>query len=106
MTSSIMADAPACDIPWIRQRHVTGLVEGIGTFDAATSAANGQLQPLHTAWNRATLQRLEASFLSGERSALRAIRELTYSVVDFGAGSWSIDLDTPSDVASAGSSQN
>lgn len=93
----------ACDMPWIRKRHVTGIVEGLGRCDAAMSAADGQLQPLHTAWNRATLQKLEASFLLGERSALRAIRDLDYSVVDFGAGSWSIDLDTPGDVASASS---
>jgi len=91
----------ACDMPWIRPCHVTGLVEGIGSFDAAMSAADGQLQPLHTAWKRATLQRVEASFRSGERSALRTIRDLDYSVVDFGTGSWSIDLDTPEDVAAA-----
>ena len=96
----------ACDMPWIRKRHVAGLVEGIGSFDAAMSAANGQLQPLHTAWKRATLQKLEASFLSGERSALRAIRDLDFAVVDFGVGAWSIDLDTPEDVASASPVQN
>jgi molybdopterin-guanine dinucleotide biosynthesis protein A len=96
----------ACDMPWIRKRHVTGLIEGLGSFDAAMSAAAGQPQPLHTAWKRAALQRLEASFLSGERSPLRAIRGLDYSVVDFGAGSWSIDLDTPGDVASAASPEN
>ncbi len=94
----------ACDMPWIRARHVRGLVQGIGRFDAAMSAADGQLQPLHTAWKRAALQTLEASFLLGERSALRAICDLNYSVVDFGAGSWSTDLDTPEDVASASSS--
>jgi molybdenum cofactor guanylyltransferase len=96
----------ACDMPWIRKRHVTGLVESLGGFDAAMSAANGQPQPLHTAWKRAALQKLEASFLSGERSPLRAIRGLDYSVVDFGAGSWSIDLDTPGDVASAASPEH
>jgi molybdopterin-guanine dinucleotide biosynthesis protein A len=90
----------ACDMPWIRGRHVAGIVDVIDKFDAVMSAADGQLQPLHTAWKRATLKKLEASFLSGERSALRAIRNLDYSVVDFGAGQWSIDLDTPSDVAS------
>jgi molybdopterin-guanine dinucleotide biosynthesis protein A len=95
----------ACDMPWIRSRHVTGLVEGIGNCDAAISAADGQLQPLHTAWRRATLDRLEASFLSGERSPLRAIRDLDCSVIDFGDGSWSIDLDTPGDVTSANSPQ-
>jgi molybdopterin-guanine dinucleotide biosynthesis protein A len=93
----------ACDMPWIRERHVTGIVDGIGSFDATMSASDGQLQPLHTAWKRATLQKLEASFLLGERSVLRAIRGLDFSVVDFGPGSWSIDLDTPGDVASAGS---
>jgi molybdopterin-guanine dinucleotide biosynthesis protein A len=96
----------ACDMPWIRQRHVTGLVLGIGSFDAAMSAADGQLQPLHTAWKRATLPKLEESFRSGERSPLRAIQDLDFSVIDFGAGSWSIDLDTPGDVASASSQQN
>jgi molybdopterin-guanine dinucleotide biosynthesis protein A len=90
----------ACDMPWIGPRQVRGLVEGVGSFDAAMSAADGQVQPLHTAWKRDTLQRLEASFLSGERSALRALRHLNYCVVDFGAGSWAMDLDTPDDVAS------
>jgi molybdopterin-guanine dinucleotide biosynthesis protein A len=90
----------ACDMPWIRERHVAGIVDVIGKFDAVMSAADGQLQPLHTAWKRSALKKLEALFLSGERSALRAIRSLDYSVVDFGAGPWSIDLDTPGDVAS------
>jgi len=95
----------ACDMPWIRRPHVTGLVEGIGNCDAAMSSADGQLQPLHTAWRRAALDRLESSFLSGERSPLRASRDLDCSVIDFGAGAWSIDLDTPGDVASAHSPQ-
>ena len=99
------ADARRRHVADTRASIVTGLVEGIGTFDAATSAVTVNFVPC-TRREPGTLQRLEASFLSGERSALRAIRELTYSVVDFGAGSWSIDLDTPSDVASAGSSQN
>jgi molybdopterin-guanine dinucleotide biosynthesis protein A len=88
----------ACDMPWIRQRHVRGLVEGIGDYEAAMSAAEGQPQPLHTAWKRATLKKLEESFVSGERSPLRAIRDLDHAIVDLGAGSWSIDLDTPDDV--------
>lgn len=90
----------ACDMPWIRERHVRGLLGAIGRSDAAMSAADGQPQPLHAAWKRTALKKLDATFLSGERSALRAIRGLEVSVVDFGAGSWSIDLDTPGDVAS------
>jgi molybdopterin-guanine dinucleotide biosynthesis protein A len=90
----------ACDMPWIRENHVAGIVEAIDKFDVVMSVADGQPQPLHAAWTRATLEKLEAAFHSGERSPLRAIRNLNYSVVDFGAGSWSIDLDTPGDVAS------
>lgn len=90
----------ACDMPWIRESHVAELVDAIDRFDVVMSAAHGQLQPLHAAWARATLEKLEAAFRSGERSPLRAIRNLHYSVVDFGAGSWSLDLDTPGDVAS------
>lgn len=96
----------ACDMPWIRQQHVAGIVDGIGKFDVVMSAADGHLQPLHAAWKRATLTKLDEFFLSGERSALRAIRNLEYSVFDFGAGPWSIDLDTPGDVASVSLPQN
>jgi molybdopterin-guanine dinucleotide biosynthesis protein A len=96
----------ACDMPWICEGHVTGLVQGIGTCEAAMSAADGQLQPLHTAWKRATLSKLEECFLSGQRSPLRAIHDLDFSVIDFGAGSWSTDLDTPDDVASVSLQQN
>lgn len=90
----------ACDMPWISANHVVGLVDGIGNFDVVMSAADGQLQPLHAAWARSTLEKIESSFLLGERSPLRAIRNLDYSVVDFGAGLWSADLDAPGDVTS------
>ena len=91
----------ACDMPWIGARHVARLVEGRGPREVAISAADGRLQPLHSAWHRSSLAKLEAVFRSGERSVLGAIRGLDASVVDLGAGSWSIDLDTPGDVASA-----
>ena len=90
----------ACDMPWIRADHVAGLISALGTYDAVLSAADGQLQPLHAAWRRIAVDKLERAFLSGERSPLRAIGGLQYAVVDFGAGPWSIDLDTPDDVAS------
>lgn len=89
----------ACDMPWICENHVAGIVEAIDKFDVVMSAADGQLQPLHAAWTRASLEKLEAAFHLGERSPLRVILNLDYSVVDLGAGSWSIDLDTPGDVA-------
>lgn len=90
----------ACDMPWIDANHVIGLVDGIGNFDVVVSAADTQLQPLHAAWARSALEKIEAGFLLGERSPLRVIRSLDYSVVDLGAGPWSVDLDTPSDVTS------
>ncbi|HEY5104020.1 MAG TPA: molybdenum cofactor guanylyltransferase [Acidimicrobiales bacterium] len=90
----------ACDMPWIGAVHVARLVHAIDKFDVVISAANGQLQPLHAAWTRATLEKVEAAFQAGERSPLRAIQNLDYLVVDFGVGPWSIDLDTPRDVAS------
>jgi len=89
----------ACDMPWIDERHVARLVDAVANFDVAVSAADGQLQPLFAAWARATVKKLDAAFDSGERSPLRVIRGLNFSVVDFGVGTWSIDLDTPGDVA-------
>jgi hypothetical protein len=47
----------------------------------------------------ATLKQLDAAFHSGERSPSRVNRDLDFSVVDFGVGPWSLDLDTPGDVA-------
>lgn len=87
----------ACDMPWISATHVARLVDGIGRFDVAVSADDGQLQPLFAAWTRAVIKRLDAAFQSGERSPLRVIRDLDHAVVDFGAGAWSLDLDTPGD---------
>jgi len=88
----------ACDMPWICEEHVVGLVNKMDTFEVVASVADGQVQPLHAVWSRTSLEKLEEAFQLGERSALRAIRNLNYSTVDFGAGSWSIDLDTPGDV--------
>jgi molybdopterin-guanine dinucleotide biosynthesis protein A len=85
----------ACDMPWIRSDHVARLVRALGANDVVMSAADGRAQPLHAAWGDTALDKLERAFLLGERSPQRAIRDLQYAIVDFGAGSWSIDLDTP-----------
>ncbi|HEY5267099.1 MAG TPA: molybdenum cofactor guanylyltransferase [Acidimicrobiales bacterium] len=90
----------ACDMPWIRADHVTGLIDALDRFEVVVSAADGELQPLHAVWTRGVLEKIEVAFRSGERSPLRVIRSLDYRVADFGAGPWSLDLDTQGDVAS------
>ena len=93
----------ACDMPWIRPEHVSALVDSLHDFDVVMSACEGQVQPLHAAWKRASLDELVAAFHSGERSPLRAIRDMNSSIVDLGAGAWSIDLDTMADVEAVSS---
>ncbi len=95
----------ACDMPWIRAESVSRLVLALGPNEVAMSAADGQLQPLHAAWSVTALDELEREFLRGERSAQQAARGLKLEVVDFGAGTWSIDLDTPEEVASLDATQ-
>jgi molybdopterin-guanine dinucleotide biosynthesis protein A len=91
----------ACDMPWIRSEHVSMLIRALGANDAVMSAADGRGQPLHAVWRSSALDQLERAFLSGERSPQRAIRDLNFTVVDFGAGTWSMDLDTPDDVVAS-----
>ncbi len=91
----------ACDMPWIDAARVAAVVHGIGGADVAVGAANGYWQPLHAAWRRAVLERLEPAFSDGERSPLRAIRGLNHTVVELGSDGWSTDLDTPADFAPA-----
>jgi molybdopterin-guanine dinucleotide biosynthesis protein A len=99
-SSEAVVVVTACDMPWIRSEHVSTLVGALGTKDVVMSAADGQAQPLHAVWRRSSLDKLEQAFLIGERSPQRAIRGLHFAVVDFGAGTWSIDLDTPEEVVS------
>jgi len=88
----------ACDMPWIRPEHVSALIDSLHHFDVAISTGDGQVQPLHAAWKRDSLNQLLRAFQSGERSPLRATRDMNVSLVDLGAGTWSIDLDTWADV--------
>ena len=88
----------ACDMPWICPEHVSALVDSLHQFDVAISTCGGQVQPLHAAWKRASLNELLSAFQSGERSPLRATRDMNVLLVDLGAGAWSIDLDTWVDV--------
>ena len=88
----------ACDMPWIRAEHVRALVDSLHQFDAVISTCDDQVQPLHAAWKRASVNQLQRAFQSGERSPLRATRDMNVSLVNLGAGAWSIDLDTWADV--------
>jgi molybdopterin-guanine dinucleotide biosynthesis protein A len=106
VSSEAVMVVTACDMPWLRSDHMALLVSALGTHDVVMSASDGQPQPLQAAWTRASLGALGKAFSLGERSPLRAIRELDYATVDFGAGPWSIDLDTPDDFESIDSTQH
>ena len=91
----------ACDMPWIESQHVTKLVASLDDAEVVFSAANGRVEPLLSAWTRASRRRLYERFAAGERSPLRAARHISLSVLELGEGSWSLDLDTPNDLAIA-----
>ncbi len=91
----------ACDMPWVESQHVTRLVASLDDLDVVLSAASGRVEPLLAAWSRAARHRIEELFTAGERSPLRAAGYLRSSVLELGGGSWSRDLDTPTDLANA-----
>jgi molybdopterin-guanine dinucleotide biosynthesis protein A len=88
----------ACDMPWLEPVQVRMVVDALGNADVAVSAADGQLQPLHAAWQRSVLPVLERAFVGGERSPMRMIARLHHAVVELGPGAWSTDFDWPIDL--------
>lgn len=92
-----------CDMPAVTPATIETLVAALRDTHpsvlAALAVAGGRLQPLVAAYRRSSRPVLEASFLTGERSPVRALAGLDVVEVTLADSDEVADVDTPGTLA-------
>lgn len=55
----------ACDMPWLDAKCIRTVIDAIDGADCVIPFISGKLHPMHAAWSKETMGRLEAAIKSG-----------------------------------------
>lgn len=77
----------ACDMPWLDQRAIRRVIDAIDGSDSVIPFISGRLHPMHAAWSRGAIGRVEARIKEGnlrinDLLASLTLRRLTIDFFD------------------------